>query len=79
MLLVFALDVVTFTELVVLVTDFVVYATTVVFTGSVAVTVFVVAKRQDLPAIEIRQLVVLLVEVESKRNSERESANSFIV
>lgn len=59
------LDVVDFTVLVGSATDFVVYGTTVVFTGTVEVTVLVVLMKQ-VPPREKAQLVDLMVVVVSK-------------
>lgn len=65
-LLVFTPGVVTLAVVELSMTDLVVYATTVVFRGVVVTRVFVMAKRQDLRAMESRQLVVLVVKVESE-------------
>lgn len=72
------LDVVDFTVLVGSATDFVVYGTTVVFTGTVEVTVLVVLMKHDLP-IDSAQLVLLIVVVVSRSSLDSELADHTVV
>lgn len=72
------LEAVDFTVLVGSATDFVVYGTTVVFTGTVEVTVLVVLMKHDLP-IDSAQLVLLIVVVVSRSSLDSELADHTVV